>query len=581
MVNLVVQVAPRCGAAPVEVLRQRARAARLGGDARGHWGHLLRAAVTDLRQSDSGGAALLDLGEHLAQVGWFDAAGRAFGAVKGRRRREGLRRRGSLAMSRGALPSAQRHFDSALRACPADPEARRALAEALRRQGRWAEAERHLESIARAFPTDRSAWRGLVDLAIERQDLPTASRILHALRRRHGLQLDDLTRLGRLQLAAGAWRQAEHTLRSAIDAGRDDPSLRAEAALAALGQGCVERAEAHLSSADPLHPRVAAAHARLALFCGQPAPAAELVARARRALRGDLGASARLASVAGDLAHALGDTKTAVDCWSQTNAVLESGRFHRDSRRTRAAQIRSVFSADLLDDAPSMRGRVPPMVFVVGEPGSGRGLVARILGAHPSCRHRIPQHGLRRIARELFRAAPEGFPRGAGSLGVREIGALRRRYLRPDRPDGQTWIDADPSLADTVGLGLLLFPHARVVLVDRAESDLAVSLLRRFDPRPSASHTRRPADARAWVQTHTEMMDHWGSVASIPPVRISYEALVSSPEHSIAELQRELRLPVVPADQLLGVVSPRRRGAPPLDTGSVGLGRRYASWLSG
>ena len=560
-------------------LRQEGLEASARGAVRDALPLLVRAVIQ--RPKDSG--ALIQLGRCLELAGWSDAAEGAYckAATSGGRRTEAIIRAAGLQMQRGETTEALRSLKGALMDMPGDPWIRRALARAQRQAGKWSDAERNLKAAVTAHGHDWAAHRALVDLHIERGQVSEAARRLHKLRRADPMNCGDLARLGRLQLLAGAPASARRTLSTAMSRNLSSaPETIGSYARAALHSGDHETARTALEGVDPTAPEVALALAEIALFDGD---FNAVMAAAKRGLdRPDITAAlqARLLYRTGDAANGLQDDATAVEAWSAANRIWE-GQFVPNRLRRPAMRVRQVFSRDAMGELPRLLDSGPRIVFVVGAPGSGRGLVARILGSRPQFRHSIPQTGIAKLAAQLYRSTVEAFPDGVPALGRGGLRALRRAYLKPDRAPRGTWVDADPNLRDSLGLACLMFPQAQVVVVDRDTDDLCLSMLRRPDPTAAAAAQRDPKHARALVKTWRRQMSHWEDVLPNRFTHVSYEALVQTPAAVTQRLVSTLGLPPAAPLKLLTTLLPRRGDAPPLDESTVGLGARYRSWLHG
>jgi len=560
----------------------RTRQEGFEASARGEVRDALPLLVRAISQKPRDSGALIQLGRCLESAGWDEAAEGAYTkAVRvGCRHTEAIIRAAGLQLRRGETTDAMVGLNAALMDAPGDPWLRRSLAQAQRQAGKWSDAERNLKAGVTAYRNDWAAHRALVDLHIERGEVSSASKRLRKLRRADPMNPEDLARLGRLQLLAGAPGSACRTLSTAIERRTDATAeMLASYARAALLSGDPDTARQALEGTDASDPSVSLALAELAFYDGD----LESVLRAtkRGLARPNIlaAAKARLLYRAGDAACGLQQTERAVAAWSAANQIWE-GQFNPNRMISQSMRVRQVFSQDAIPQMPRGSSTGQSIVFVVGPPGSGRGLVARILSGHPQVRHRIPQVGVSKLASQLHRTTGDAFPDGVLSLGQRSLRALTKAYARPDRASSGIWLDADPDLRDSLGLACLMFPEAIVVFVDRDTEDLCLSMLRRPDPTAAAAAQRNPAHARALVNTWRRQMAHWEEVLPNRFVHVRYEDLVRTPAMVTHRLVGELDLPAVSPLKMLSTLRPRTAGAAPLDKSTVGLGARFSEWLS-
>lgn len=253
---------------------------------------------------------------------------RAMRPPKGRARSAFLSSQAMAAMSQGDLPDAERLIREALEAPGASEAsldlARRLLGNVLTQSGKYAEAVALLSTSAHEPESALARAR----IAVERGEDEFAERVLTSLPDNPRLEPVRLRTLGALRVRQGAYADGDAVLAEAVEAfpssmDADIAHALALRADAALGSGRRDEARAHVNSAldhlarrpqnSSAAVRVHSAAARVRIQEGNAEAALEHVAKARLAASGVQSPPlhARLNAAEAEVALAIGEVDTA------------------------------------------------------------------------------------------------------------------------------------------------------------------------------------------------------------------------------------------------------------------------------
>ena len=126
---------------------------------------------------------------------------------------------------------------------------------------------------------------------------------------------------------------------------------------------------------------------------------------------------------------------------------------------------------------------------------------------------------------------------------VAEIAALYQGVMRYVVPQKEFAVDKMPLNFRFVAEASILFPNARFVNCTRHPADTFISALQ-TEMNAAHSYSYDPADYAAYHAEYRRLMAHWDKVLTGRVFHLSYEALVSEPEASIAALLDYLELPM-------------------------------------
>jgi tetratricopeptide (TPR) repeat protein len=262
-------------------------------------------------------------------------------------------------------------------------------------------------------------------------------------------------------------------------------------------------------------------------------PADPDMARCRRHFRDSARSTRSRASAGfglGKILDDLGEHESAAGVLREANAMLRAAQpwnatawngFVGARLRERVAAIPSGTVTDL----------VP--VFMVGVPRSGTTLATTLLARATGARDRGELRTLRFIADQL---AAGGYL-GSGSALAEAADLYRRLAVQDDAP--ATWyLDQDPLNFRWLDIAAAMFPQARVIHLRRDPRDTALSLWSQEFAHADMGFSSDFADIAAFMHGHDALMAHWRRTLRIPIHELDYEALVSDPDGSIANLSR-------------------------------------------
>jgi tetratricopeptide (TPR) repeat protein len=461
-----------------------------------------------------------------------------------------------------ALLDAGRHgeavdvFSDLLDLFPAEPTARFSRGLARHGAGDLAGAEEDFRGVQRQDKQHKGAALWLARVRRARGSLEGARSAIKAALRIDAGCPDVRAELGWIQLESGD-ASAAATFRNVCWATPGHAS--AQAGLARIEGGEMDAAAARTPEGFALRATAADAGGRAGLVAeleaavARPAPAPD---------------KARLYATLGDLHDAAGRPADAMLCWSAGNR-LTGGRYDAAAHARRNDAVREVFEAARVAHRP-VAGPLGGPIHVVGLPGSGAGLVRRLIAAHPRAAAVRAQVPVSRLVRDLPRYTAQAWPDCVDHLaragGVR-LGARYQLDLERRAGRAAAILDAEPMAIEHLGLAALLSPGARVVVVQRGRLDSALSAFRRPLRGEGAEASRDLADLATSMDLDQALLDHWQRVLPLPFHTVQYESLVQRPEATLAQLWRALRLPSAPAGETLR-------------TDRVGTWYRYARWLA-
>jgi Flp pilus assembly protein TadD len=492
----------------------------------------------------------------------------------------------------------------ALRGDPASILLRHHLGRLLFRAGRAADAEALLNDLVSEVPLDAGARRWLGRALLHRGAVGPAARMLRTAARLSGEDCDTVADLIDAQIASGAHREARIWVdrlgarrpgdprvavlagRLALATGDDDAAARAFrqagrapslAAAARNGFAEVERRRGDAEGvAVTLRPAVrdgsldaagAATLARASAADGVGAAAVLPVVERLLAAPGLPALEAADLSLAhGDLLDALGQPARAAAAWLGGHRRLpvrfDALRFAADMDAVQAA-----FSPAHFASVHPGRGGTGP-VFVVGMPHSGVGLVGKLLSWHPGLTP-APWADIAAAVERVPVAEGRPYPECMDRLQPSARQQLAERVLGRDNGLGPVPVVARADQLPHLGLIATLFPHARIVVVERDAADLAVAWARAPLAGGALPFAGDPFDMAAYRDRMAGLMAHWEQVLPMPLIRVSYEAVTANPAGTLRALYAALGLDeaqsAIPADEALR--RPERNGA------------RYARWL--
>jgi tetratricopeptide (TPR) repeat protein len=188
-----------------------------------------------------------------------------------------------------------------------------------------------------------------------------------------------------------------------------------------------------------------------------------------------------------------------------------------DSRMRAPALVPSGFSSEV----------VP--VFIVGLPRSGTTLVESLLARDAQIRSRGELNWIAALDRQLGAQASPSVLKAAAEFFLVQ--------LRQDDAPARFYIDKNPLNFRFLDLIGAMLPAARIIHCRRDLRDTALSLWSQHFAHDDLAWSYRFGDIADYARGYSALMKHWEKNPPLPIFQLDYEALVSDPEHSIAQLR--------------------------------------------
>jgi tetratricopeptide (TPR) repeat protein len=294
----------------------------------------------------------------------------------------------------------------------------------------------------------------------------------------------------------------------------------------------------------------------------------------------------RLELTLGDLHDRAGDHEHAFQCYER-GSRLKAARFDARKLDADVRELMEAFSAASLPRLARAATAAPELLFVVGMPGAGGGLVEQILASHPHVCRAHAASALEAVANELGARGGPPYPKCVRLLDESQLerAAAAFRSALPARPTEVRYVVVRaPSDFLHLGLAELLFPRARVVHCVRDEMDTALSCYAQDSTDRALAFSGSFAGIAAYLRAHRRLMAHWRAVLHTPIYELSYETLVTEPAREVRALTAFLGLPwkdscLYPGGSARGR-STQGRPARAIYASSAGRHRAYAQQLA-
>src|SRR5579883_1120154 len=466
---------------------------------------------------------------------------------------------GNARLASGDPDKAEAAFRAALAAAPPGPDPRRARAQlglgnAFRAQGR-------LEAALVAYGDAAAAEPGLAEALINAGgvagELGRPAEAERHFRRAIATAPKSALAQAGLSHALAALDRPADALAAAERAVALDPAL-AEAqttlGLRLLELDRSDEAAAAFRRALAAAPGFPAALVPLARIAGGGEADGELTAALRSALAAPrLGEADRMALLFA-LGRRLDKDATADEAFAAiaaANALLARHQpFDLTAFRREVDRLVAVFDGTffaLRQELGSDRARP---ILVVGLPGAGAGLAARLLARHPQLGRSATPAACDRVIAALneFPAAAragKAYPEAAAFLDREGAMPLAQAYLDAVAAGSDAdarIVEAGPDTILRLGLLALLFPRATVIHCQRDPFDaaLACHFQDAAAPRRFAATLDRLG---GYCREYEQLMDHWRQVLPLPVFELPYEELTAAPEAWCRRLLAHCDLP--------------------------------------
>jgi tetratricopeptide (TPR) repeat protein len=219
-----------------------------------------------------------------------------------------------------------------------------------------------------------------------------------------------------------------------------------------------------------------------------------------------------------------------------TKAMFSPGKLPTEQLQTKQAQ---QASSNIADDSA---------IFVVGLPRSGTTLVDQVITSHSRVDGTMELAIVSTLIRELqqrqLKAGRPVYPAAGVPLDQDELNNMAVAYLqraRIQRGGGDFFVDKMPFNFQHIGLIPRMLPGARIIDVRRDPMAMGFSIYRQLF-RMGQDWAFDLQQIGRYYRIYLDLMNHWEQLMPGLIIRVQYEDLVSSPEHTIRKLLHQLNL---------------------------------------
>lgn len=283
----------------------------------------------------------------------------------------------------------------------------------------------------------------------------------------------------------------------------------------------------------------------------------------------------------------LGNPATALD-WLIKAKAAKRRQVGYDPRAD--ADLFAAAQATYPDRSPRPgKGPSDRPIFLVGLPGTGAALVARILSSHPEVTSVGGRPGFGQILQRMA-GSPVAFGvdeatlEAASQLDLRKAGAVYLQSHAALVPGQERVVDGAPLNILFAGLIHRALPNARIIVLRRHPMDAGLASFRRLFPSGSSEYDYAYdlAHTGAYCAGFDRLIAHWRMV--LPADRfteLAYEDLVADPKGQTRRLLDFCGLDVNSrGHDFHETVAPMVAGRSPIHASSIGRWRRYGSGLA-
>ena len=270
---------------------------------------------------------------------------------------------------------------------------------------------------------------------------------------------------------------------------------------------------------------------------------------------------------------------------------VSAGGYDAKANSALTDRIMAQYTREFLAGAATATTDTSRPVFIVGMPRSGTSLVEQILACHSAVHGAGELPHLSWIVNAIARMTPSRttYPEGTTELTTQRLNECATYYtgmLDRIAPTAQRVTDKMPHNFRFLGLVQQLFPHSRIIHVQRDPLDTCLSC---YFQEFSAAHTytRTLQDLGTHYLDYRRLMQHWSDTLAIPLLTIQYEDLVANLEHESRRLLKfcgldweDQCLEFHTNERIVQTLSAEQVNQP-IYTSSVGRWQYYAEQLDG
>jgi len=241
-----------------------------------------------------------------------------------------------------------------------------------------------------------------------------------------------------------------------------------------------------------------------------------------------------------ELLYELGDVRDklqryddAFSAYTQAN-LINKIEFNRQATQQSFSDIKSVYTANNLENLVSSGNSSELPVFIIGMPRSGTSLVEKILDSHSQV---YGAGELEFIDDIIFELKPDNdnlqysnWIHDISSSKLQEKAAGYIKNLKQLSPDASYISNKMPHNFIHLGFIQQLFPNAKIIHCTREPKDTALSIFfHQFNNNhPYASDL---TDLYFYYMQYTDLMNHWQNELNLSLFTINYENLINNPQN--------------------------------------------------
>ena len=242
----------------------------------------------------------------------------------------------------------------------------------------------------------------------------------------------------------------------------------------------------------------------------------------------------------GNVYHDSQDYLSAWQHFSQANLLqLQNCDFATKQMKTFFTQTKTVATSALLaKQRGGVNDEITP-IFILGLPRSGSSLLEQMLARHPqiSAGGELPYLS-REVDQYLFAQTGHHYPHSIQNLTQEHLEQAALIYLTALQRHSRNKpfvIDKLPANFQSIGLIYKLFPQAKVINMTRQPAAVAFSIFRNYFA-ASEPYFCSLTEFKQYQHYYLDLMQHWHSVIPDYVLDVSYEQLISDPEHTMQSL---------------------------------------------
>ena len=226
----------------------------------------------------------------------------------------------------------------------------------------------------------------------------------------------------------------------------------------------------------------------------------------------------------------IGEFNKAFSFIAQANSLFRT-QIEYSSKKTKKffSVIKDSFGEDLFEGSNLTSNYGDNIIFVLGLPRSGTSLVEQILASHSKVYGAGELRFFRdAIVRSFYQIEDRSFPKNIKdhkNSAFKKVAQYYLEYVSKLKHEGKIIVDKMPYNFIYIGMVALVFPGAKIILVERNALDNCYSIFKqRFGTGNSFSYSLK--EVGQYYNIYHDLMDHWFSVLRNNIYSIHYEDIV-------------------------------------------------------